>query len=79
MTGINFANPAFLWLLVLIPAMIAYYIIRQQRTTASLKMPDLKVFNKTGTTFRNWLRHILFAMQAAAMTTEVFHLGDQLF
>jgi len=75
MTVITFANPAFLWLLVLIPAMIAYYIIRQQRTAASLKMPDLKVFNKTGTTFRNWLRHILFALQAAAMTLLIIVLA----
>ena len=75
MTVITFANPAFLWLLVLIPAMIAYYIIRQQRTAASLKMPDLKVFNKTRTTFRNWLRHILFALQAAAMTLLIIVLA----
>jgi Ca-activated chloride channel family protein len=75
MTEITFANPAFLWLLVLIPAMIAYYIIRQQKTKASLKMPDLKVFNQTGTTFRNWLRHILFALQAAAMTLLIIVLA----
>ena len=75
MTGITFANPTFLWLLVLIPVMIAYYIIRQQKTTASLKMPDIKVFNKTGTTFRNWLRHILFALQAAAMTLLIIVLA----
>jgi len=68
MTGIIFANPSFLWLLLLVPAIIAYYIIRQHRTSASLKMPDLEVFNKAGTTFRNYLRHILFTLQAIAIT-----------
>jgi Ca-activated chloride channel family protein len=75
MTGIIFANPSFLWLLLLVPAIIAYYIIRQQRTSASLKMPDLEVFNKAGTTFRNYLRHILFALQAIAITLLIIVLA----
>jgi len=75
MTGIIFANPSFLWLLLLVPAIIAYYIIRQHRTSASLKMPDLEVFNKAGTTFRNYLRHILFTLQAIAITLLIIVLA----
>jgi Ca-activated chloride channel family protein len=75
MTGIKFANPLFLWLLVLIPGMVAYYVLRQQKTTASIKIPDLKVFNKTITTFRNWLRHVLFAFQAVAITLLIIILA----
>jgi Ca-activated chloride channel family protein len=75
MMGITFANPVFLWLLVLIPAVIAYYIIRQQKTTASFRMPDTKVFYKTASTFRNWLRHILFAFQTAAITLLIIILA----
>ena len=67
MTGISFANPAFLWLLLLVPAMIAFYILRQQNTSASFKIPGLKAFEKTGSTFRNYLRHFLFALRATAV------------
>lgn len=66
MTGISFANPAFLWLLLLVPGLIAFYIFRQQKTYASFQLPGLKPFEKTGTTFRNYLRHILFAFRVTA-------------
>lgn len=67
MTGISFANPSYLWLLVLVPGMITFYVLRQQKTSAALQMPGLKPFEKTGSTFRNYLRHILFALRAAAI------------
>jgi Ca-activated chloride channel family protein len=67
MTGISFANPAYLWLLLLVPGMIAFYILRQQKTFASLQMPGLKPFENSGSTFRNYLRHILFALRAAGI------------
>jgi Ca-activated chloride channel family protein len=67
MTGISFAQPLFLWLLVIIPVMTAFYILRQQKTNASLQMPGLKPFDGAGTTFRHYLRHILFACRATAI------------
>ena len=67
MKGITFADPAFLWLLVLVPAIITYYIIRQRKTVSSLKMPDANAFSNSGKTFRNWLRHVLFALSTTAI------------
>ena len=67
MNGITFAEPLFLYLLVAIPAMIAFYILKQQRVTASLRMPGLQTFAGTGTTFRHYLRHILFALRTIAI------------
>lgn len=67
MTGISFANPGYLWLLALVPGMIAFYIFRQQKTSASFQMPGLKPFEKANSTFRNYLRHILFAFRATAV------------
>lgn len=75
MTGITFANPWFLWLLVLVPGMVAFYILRQQRTSASLHVPDLKQFSLAGNTFRNYLRHILFALRAAAVALLIIVLA----
>jgi len=51
-----------------VPAMTGFYIFKQQKASASLHMPGLQPFEKTGPTFRNYLRHILFAMRAIAVT-----------
>lgn len=67
MKGITFADPAFLWLLLLIPAITAYYIVRQQKTVSSLRIPDINAFGKSPQTFRNWLRHFLFALRTTAI------------
>ena len=67
MKGITFADPAYLWLLLLIPAMITWYIIRQQKASSSLKMPDSGAFGNSGSSFRHWLRHVLFAIRTIAI------------
>jgi Ca-activated chloride channel family protein len=67
MNGIKFAEPIFLYFLVVIPAMIVFYILKQQSVTAALRMPGLQSFSGTGTTFRHYLRHILFAMRTLAV------------
>ncbi|MGA1976561.1 MAG: VWA domain-containing protein [Bacteroidales bacterium] len=71
----SFAQPLFLWLLVLVPAIIAFYIIRQQHTSPSVQMPGMKPFEKTGNTFRYYLRHILIGMRVAAITLLIFILA----
>jgi Ca-activated chloride channel family protein len=67
MTGIKFAEPFFLYFLVIVPVMIAFYILKQQKVTASLRMPGLQAFTGSGTTFRHYLRHILFALRTMAI------------
>src|SRR5450759_3551795 len=67
MSGITFAEPLFLYLLIAIPAMIAFYVIKQQKTTASLRMPGLQPFDGSVTTFRHYLRHLLFGLRTSAV------------
>ena len=67
MNGIVFANPAFLYLLLLLPIMIAYYVIRQRKSFAAVRIPGLEPFKNSHVTFRHWLRHILFACRTAAV------------
>jgi Ca-activated chloride channel family protein len=67
MTGFSFANPLFLWLLILVPGIVVWYILRQQKTTASLQVSGLQQFEKAGPTFRNHLRHIMFGAQVTAI------------
>jgi len=75
MTGISFANPLFLWLLLVVAGMIAFYIFRQQKTSAALQVPGLQSFDKTGKSFRNYLRHFLFALRACAVTMLIIVLA----
>jgi len=75
MNGITFANPLFLYFLAVVPAMIIFYLLKQQNTNASLRMPGLGPFAGTGKTFRHYLRHILFAFRAAGITLLIIVLA----
>ena len=75
MTGITFAQPLFLWLLLLIPGIIAFYLFKKQRTSASLQMPGLQQFKNYRDTFRNYLRYILFGLKVLAITLLIFVLA----
>jgi len=68
MNGITFAEPNFLYLLILIPLAIILYLLKQQNASASLRMPALSPFYGSKRTFRHYLRHILFALRVLAMT-----------
>jgi Ca-activated chloride channel family protein len=68
MNKITFADPLFLYLLAVIPAIIAFYILKQHKSTAALRMPGLQPFEDTTKTFRHYLRHILFALRVIALT-----------
>jgi Ca-activated chloride channel family protein len=68
MNGIAFAQPLFLYLLVIVPVMVVFYLLKQQKVTASVRMPGLQSFAEAGTTFRLILRHILFALRIIAIT-----------
>jgi Ca-activated chloride channel family protein len=67
MSRITFADPLYLWLLLLVPAMVAFYIFRQQKTTSSLRMPGLEQFRNSAVTFRHYLRHVLFGLRTSAI------------
>jgi Ca-activated chloride channel family protein len=47
--------------------MVAFYVLRQSRTSSSLQLPGLLPFVNTGKTFRNYLRHILFSLRVVAI------------
>lgn len=69
MKGITFADPVFLYFLVIVPAMVAFYIFKQQKASASFNMPGLQPFSKSVPTFRNYLRHVLFVFRVVAIAS----------
>jgi Ca-activated chloride channel family protein len=67
MNRMTFSDPSFLYLLLIVPASIAFYVLKQHKASASLRMPGLKPLEKTGTTIRNYLQHFLFAIRMTAV------------
>ncbi len=75
MRGVIFSDPFLLWLLLIIPVMIAYYVIRQHKSNASLRLPGLQQFGETRATFRHYLRHILFALRVFSVALLIIALA----
>ena len=64
--GIQFLNKELFWLLLAIPAAIAWYVFKNKKQTATLKMSSLKGFKLTA----SWLpklRHLLFVCRLLAL------------
>jgi Ca-activated chloride channel family protein len=63
----QFANPELLWLLLLIPALTAWYVMRQGRMTAALRHSSLAPFATLPVGLRVRLRHLPFLLRMAAL------------
>jgi Ca-activated chloride channel family protein len=68
MTNLSFADPKYLYLFILIPLMIAYYILKQHRTTASVRLSSLEFLSNVKPTFRYYIKHLLFAFRIVAIS-----------
>jgi Ca-activated chloride channel family protein len=75
MKPIEFYQPAFLYMLIIIPLMIAFYIFKQKNTNASLRVSGSQPFGKSPKTFRHYLRHILFGFRTASVTLLIIVLA----
>ncbi|WP_434037327.1 vWA domain-containing protein [Formosa sp. 4Alg 33] len=64
--GIEFLNKELFWLLLLLPLAILWYVFKQNKQNAELKMSSIKGFKVTN----SWLpklRHLLFALRLLAL------------
>lgn len=75
MSGLSFAHPKMLYLLLLIPAFVAWYIFRQKDSRASLQMSTLMPFGNAPTSIRVYLRHLPFALRMVALALIVLVLA----
>ena len=57
------AHPEYLWLLLLLIPLIAWYVWKQRTLHPSMGMSTLSPFAKMGRPFRGWLVHLLFVLQ----------------
>ena len=64
---ITFANPMFLWGLLIIPLAIVWYVFRHKKQEASVRFSDLQGFETLPKSWKVYARHLLFALQMAAL------------
>ena len=73
--NIEFANPKLLWLLLLVPLAIVWYILRHKKQEASVNFSDLKGMVKLPKTWKAYLRHLLFALKMASLALLIVALA----
>jgi Ca-activated chloride channel family protein len=59
----TFANPEFLWGLLLIPLLVYWYVRRQSRMSTDVRYPTLAAFAGARPTWRERLRHLPMALR----------------
>jgi len=66
--SITFVHPGFLWLLLLIPLLVTYYVFRHNFATAEILMPSPFMQEEIPkTSYKNYLRHALFGFRMLAI------------
>ncbi len=63
----EFANPKILWLLVVIPLYIAYYVWRSLQGGASIVISSADALHKAPRTIRYYLRHLPMVLRTAVL------------
>jgi Ca-activated chloride channel family protein len=63
MWNFEFANPEFLYALLIIPVMVLFYIFRQRNQSPDVQISNLNYFRTRSLPFRLVLKHILFALR----------------
>lgn len=75
MDNYTFADSSFLYLLILIPIIAVYYILRQHKSTASLRLSSLQFLDNSKPTFRYYLQHLLFILRLGAIAALIIILA----
>ena len=73
MQSFEYVNPQYFWCLLLLPALVVWYILKRKKQTASLTISSLKGFK----TPKNWLaklRPFLFALRLLALAAIIVAL-----
>ena len=62
-----FNNPEYLWLLLVLVPMIAWYVYKQYQSDASLQVSSTDPFHQMPKTRKHYLFHLVFALRCAAL------------
>ncbi len=73
--NIEFANPNLFYLLIILAPMIAWYIWKTQSRNQSIQFSSLKAFERQKTSYKVYLRHLLFVFRILALALIVVVLA----
>ncbi|MFH1159750.1 MAG: VWA domain-containing protein, partial [bacterium] len=73
--GLTFANPGYLFLLLIIPALIAWYFVRSRRDHADIQISSSEGFEGKKKQFRVILYHGLYALRLLAITLMILAMA----
>jgi Ca-activated chloride channel family protein len=63
----QFASPTYLYLLLILAPLIAWYIIRLSKTQASFRLASTNAFNSKNRGARTYLRHLPFVLRMVSI------------
>lgn len=63
----QFAHPNFLWALLVLVPMIAWYLLKQRNSHATMAISSTKAFAKLPRSWKQYLRHVLFVLRCVAV------------
>lgn len=75
MSSIEFASPHFLFILIIIPLLVIWYIFKCNNQQAYVRFSDTAFFDKLPKSWRAHLRHIVFVLQMAALCLFIIALA----
>jgi Ca-activated chloride channel family protein len=75
MFDVTFANKGFLFLLLLIPALSAWYYFRQKYRESDVRFSSLTPFSEVSSTRKERARHLPFILRMSALTLLIFALA----
>ena len=70
-----FANPLYLFLLLLLIPVIVWYILKQKNAQASLQVSTTQAFDKMPKSYKVYLRHVRFALRILVITCLIIVLA----
>lgn len=75
MSNIEFTYPAFFYGMILLPLMVAWYLWRGRRGTASVKLSGFENLDERIGSSRIWLRHVLFLLRLTVVALIIIVLA----
>ncbi|MEI7662848.1 MAG: VWA domain-containing protein [Bacteroidota bacterium] len=72
---LTFGNPGFLFLLLVVPVLVAWYFIRRRKYTADLQMSSIEGFATVGRNLKFYVNHGLYLLRLLAIILLIIALA----
>ncbi len=73
-SDMHFMHPGLLWLLLLIVPLTVWHVLKDPKSDPTLRLPTTQAFDNMGHSWREWMRHVLFALEMLALACLVIIL-----